>query len=216
MTVVKGSKQYPLKVVEERPTGRWLIFVGFVGVSIAGVIGSYFIGYAKGTSGQEQAARDVARLEQELDESVKQVVELQQSFANIELGAEVDRKANEEVRQEVIELKKQLTTLEEENGFYKGLMAPSENRKGLTIGSVEILDTANPREFRYKVVMKQLATNHTLLKGDLRFNIFGRLADQDVEYAISQISDQYVNESIRLRFKYFQTIAGDLTPSRWL
>ena len=210
MTVVKGSKLHRVKIVEDRPGQRVVLMLVLLVVFTGSVLVSYYLGHFRGGALQQQAKAEAASLKTELADSQIQVKSLQQSLANIELGAEVDRQANEEVRQQVIELKERIAVLDEENSFYKGLMAPSETRKGLTIGAVEITDTESPRKYNYKVVMQQLATNHTLLSGSLTFTVFGRSAEQPVSYNIGQISDQYKGSSIKLRYKYFQTITGEL------
>ena len=89
-------------------------------------------------------------------------------------------------------------------------MEPSENRKGLTIGAMEIQDSERPRTYKYKVVMLQLAKRHNLLSGHLLFSIQGRELGQEVIYPLKDLSTEYDQEKIKLRFKYFQAIAGEL------
>ena len=211
MAVVKGTKQYKVKVVKDRPVFR-VALIGGLGLAVfVSILLSYYVGYSGGMSVQERALKDLSAAQEKLKASEAANEQLQQSVTNIQLGAEVDRRANEEVRQQVITLKEQIAGLEEENSFYKGLMAPSENRKGLTIGSVELVNSERPRVYKYKVILQQLATKHQLLTGKLTFRVFGRESDLDSAYNISDLSEQYNKEAIKLRFKYFQTIAGELT-----
>ncbi|SMF02375.1 hypothetical protein SAMN02745866_00193 [Alteromonadaceae bacterium Bs31] len=211
MTVVKGSKQYPLKIVKYRP---WRRAAGIVVASfclVAGVFASYYIGHREGMAGQEQALLDVARLEKELSSNARAMEDLKQQNANLNLGAVVDRQASEGVRQEVISLKDELAKLQEENSFYRNLMAPTGNKRGLTFGAVEIVDTDTPRSYQFKVVMQQLATNHQLLNGTLSFNVIGKLDGLDASFSLNQLSEQVSSDTIRLRFKYFQTVQGQLS-----
>lgn len=211
MTVVKGTKQYPLKIVERRPWLRMIMSFILLTVVVVAVVASFQLGHHEGTAGQEQTRDDVSRLQNELTKSTQQVEELQQKLANINMGAVIDRQASEDVRQEVIELKNQLAKLEEENSFYRNLMAPSGNKRGLTFGAVEIVDTDKPRVYNYKVVMQQLATNHTLLKGNLTFTVVGKLLGAEATFSLNQLSEQVSSDTIRLRFKYFQTIQGEIS-----
>ncbi|WP_188149911.1 DUF6776 family protein [Teredinibacter waterburyi] len=211
MPVVKGTKLRPLKVVENRPWQRMLFILVLLLTAAAGVRGAYFKGLLDGKAGQAQTSADLARLEQELATSRVSVEELQQQLANINLGAEVDRQSAESVRQEVIQLKDQLSQLEEENSFYRNLMAPTDNKRGLNFGAVEIVETDKTRAFGYKVVLQQLATNHELLTGTLTFNIIGRLNGFDATFSLNQLSDSVSEKAIRLRFKYFQTVQGVLS-----
>lgn len=210
MAAVKGSKQYSLRVVKYRPIFWWMLILVVAVLSSAAVFLSYQFGVMRGMGDQEKALADVARLSGELLESQTTAKDLEQQLANIRLGAEVDRQSNEDVRQEVIALKEQLAQLEEDNSFYRNLMAPTQNQQGLTFGSVEIGDTDVARNFQYKVVMQQLATNHQLLSGTLKFTVFGKLNGFDTSYELHELSPQVTTPSVRLRFKYFQTVEGRL------
>lgn len=211
MAAVKGSKQYRVRVVRDRPLVRWLTTLATVAVFAAGIFASFEFGFSEGMSGQEKARADVERLTDELRKSQSQINELEQQLTNLKVASTVDQKASEDVRQEVISLKNQLAELQEENSFYRNLMAPTGNKRGLTFGSVELGDTDRQRTYRYKVVMQQLATSHELLNGTLRFTIIGKQNGLDTQYALSDLSEQVDGENIRLRFKYFQTIEGQLS-----
>lgn len=211
MAVVKGSKQYPLKIVQYRPWVRAFMVLLLVTIVAVAVLASYEVGHREGMAGQEKALADVAVMQTKLRSAESQVEELQQKVANINLGAEVDRQASEDVRQEVISLKDELAKLEEENSFYRNLMAPTGNRRGLTFGAVEVVDTDKPRTYSFKVVMQQLATNHQLLNGTLTFSVVGKLNGLEATFTLNQLSEQVSTDAIRLRFKYFQTIQGELS-----
>lgn len=211
MAMVKGSKQYPLRIVEHHPWRRVLGVILLSAAVVAAVLFSYQFGHKVGMAGQEKALSEVSRLQNELNSSRAQAEELQQRVTNLSMGAQIDRQASEDVRQEVIELKDQLAQMEEENSFYRNLMAPSGNNRGLTFGAVEVVDTDKPREYSFKVVMQQLATNHTLLNGSLTYTVVGKLNGVDATFSLSQLSEDVSTESIRLRFKYFQTVQGTMS-----
>lgn len=210
MAAVKGSKQFKVKVVVDRPYRRVLISFCVITVSAGLIVLSYALGLDRGMGELGDISQVLQATERKLENSLVETKELQQTLTNIELGAEVDRQASEDVRQEVLTLKEEIAALEEENSFYKGLMAPSENRRGLTIGSVELLNTDRPRSYRYKVVLQQLATRHNLLSGTLTFDVQGYLNGVETSFPIGEISEQYSGNSIKLRFKYFQNVAGEL------
>ena len=210
MAVVKGSKQHRVKVVYDKPVLRWVIRVGVFSVLIIVAISSYQLGHSFGMGEQEKALNDVSELKALLGESKSRVRELEQTIHNSEMGAEVDRLANEEVRQEVIALKKQLAKLEEDNSFYRGLMEPNKKNRGLIIGEVEISATDRPRAYRYKIMLKQLATNHQVLTGALKVTVVGREQGTAMSYNLGQISDKEKKDSVKLRFKYFQAVEGEM------
>ncbi len=210
MTAVKGSKQQRMVVVPFRPWLRLAITVAIVGALVASNWGSYFFGL---TSGQSQQAVAIAERDQfrgQLVEKVEIIDGLRQEVANLKLGAQVDRKASEDVRAEVIDLKAQIAALKEDISFYRGLMSPTDNKSGLTIGSLNVISTGVARHYEYKLVVQQLATNHKMLNGYLTFNIFGRQGEQLLTLPLKDVSDKVSYDRIKLRFKYFQTIEGRL------
>lgn len=212
MSVVKGSKQRPVRVVHYTPWyARFFVYSIFLLVAAGVAAGCYFYGHKTGVNQQEKALKDVVELREALMLSKARVQELEQSFANANLGAEIDKQANEDVRQEVINLKETVAKLEEENSFYRGIMAPNKDKKGLTIGAVELTPGDAPRSYGYKVMLQQLATNHAVLTGTLSFKVEGRRNGEAVVLNLKELSKDVSAETVRLRFKYFQNVEGTLT-----
>mgnify|MGYP001260796721 CR=1 FL=1 len=210
MAVVKGSKEYQWAVVKVRPHARLQLGAALLALFILGVAGAYQIGQKQAMTGYSRTQRDLAAVRAELEEVRKAEQQLRQQKESAALGAEVDRRSLEEVRQQVIELKAQIATLEEENKFYRNLMAPDGNQRGLNFGPVEIVHTDRPRTYRYKVVMQQLATHHEVLTGTLQFSVVGRQEGELRVLPLSQLSSTVDSTNIKLRFKYFQNIEGEL------
>ena len=210
MSSVKGSQQYQLEVISYRPVFRWSMRLLSVCLILGGIAGSYFLGFREGTSLDMEAIMERDSLRVDLAEVVRSSGEYRQQLTDLELGSEIDRHANEDVRAKVIDLKAQVAGLEEEISFYKALMSPSGNKRGLTIGSVNILASNIPRRYQYKLVLQQLATQHQPLKGYLNVNIVGRQAGQLVTLSMKDINDELTDENIKLDFKYFQNFSGEL------
>lgn len=211
MDAVKGSKQYKLEVVPYRPLFRWSIRLLLLFLVCIAVAGSYFFGHYQATAMQEQAIAERNRLLLEVAEVSKEASEYRQQVANLKLGSEIDRQAGEDVRTEVIDLKAQISGLEEDISFYKGLMSPSANKRGLTIGSMNVIATDMPGKYRYKLILQQLATNHQLLNGYLNFNVVGRRDGQLVTLSLKDLNERVSQEKIKLRFKYFQNFSGEMS-----
>lgn len=210
MSAVKGSEQYQLEVVSYRPVFRWTLRFVLLCLALGAAAASYFVGHEKGTAMQEQAIVERNKLRIELAESQRKADEYRQQVANLQLGSEVDRHASEDVRAEVIELKAQIAGLEEDITFYKGLMSPTANKRGLTIGSLNVLATDSPRRYQYKLVLQQLATRHQLLTGYLNVNVVGRQNGTQVTLPLKDLNEQLSQENIKLRFKYFQNFSGEM------
>ncbi|MEJ2444524.1 MAG: hypothetical protein P8Y42_13885 [Exilibacterium sp.] len=210
MVAVKGSKQYAVKVVRYHPHVTMLVRGIGVALVVGAVVGSYYMGSFKSKGLQDKAVAERERLRQELIAKKQESETLRQEVANLRLGAEVDHKASEDVRNEVIALKAKIAELEGDISFYRGLMTPTDNKRGLTIGSLNVISTGVPRRYGYKLVVQQLAANHKLLQGSLQFNVVGRQGDVVRSIALKDLSEQVKEEDIKLRFKYFQNVEGEL------
>ncbi|MGH1372352.1 MAG: DUF6776 family protein [Cellvibrionaceae bacterium] len=216
MTAVKGSKQYRVVAVPYRPWMRALLVVGVLLLLAVSVTGSFWYGQLQGRAMQADAVAERDLLKTQLAAKVEEADNYRQEVANLKLGAQVDRKASEGVRGEVIELKTEIAALQEDISFYRSLMAPTGNKRGLSIGSLNVISTGASRQYEYKLVVQQLATRHTMLNGNLSFTIVGRQklseeqGEQLVTLSLKDVSDNVSYENIKLRFKYFQTIEGRL------
>lgn len=210
MTVVKGTKPRHWRVVEYRPRRRWLIALALVALMLGIGQVAFWVGYKQGMASQDVTLQDLHALRTELDNVRAESSELRQRYENVRIGAEVDKKSLEEVRAEVVDLRENIAELEEENQFYRNLMAPSDDKKGLNFGSVELTETENDRHFRFKIVMQQLATNHEVLNGTLNVNIVGQRDGEVAVLPLSELSTDISSANIKLRFKYFQNVEGKL------
>lgn len=210
MAAVKGSKSARLVVVPYRPYLRLVVGLGVALLVVLVATGSYILGSYRGVTEDGQAASERDQLRRELRQKMAESEALSQQVANLKLASEVDRASSEEVRGRVIELRGQIAALEEDIAFYRGLMAPTESRSGLTIGSVDIISTGVPRRYDFKVVMQQLATNHQVLNGSLRVTVVGRDGEAVRTMSLGELSPQVDEEEVKLRFKYFQNIEGQI------
>ncbi|QFU74517.1 hypothetical protein EY643_01950 [Halioglobus maricola] len=124
---------------------------------------------------------------------------------------EMDQQALELVRQELAAQKEHIATLEEGLRFYKSLMAPGEIAQGLSLRSPELVAMEKERQYTFRIVAQQEARKHSLLKGHLSVELDGLLEGEDVSYPLSELSADVDAGKIALRFRYFQSIEGQLT-----
>ncbi|MCW8196222.1 hypothetical protein F6455_15620 [Proteobacteria bacterium 005FR1] len=210
MTAVKGSKPTRLMVVPYRPYARLLTWAGFALAVVLMAAASYFLGNHHGIGLQKAAIAERDQLRLDLQRRNAELESLSQEVANLKLASEVDKASSEGVRSEVITLKSQIAALEEDITFYRGLMAPTDNRRGLTIGSLDVIASGAPRRYDFKIVVQQLATNHQVLNGLLQVNVIGHEGGLTRSIPLKDLSPQIEDESIKLRFKYFQNIVGQI------
>jgi len=211
MTTVKPSKQYSMTVVPHRPYLRMLIIFALSFTFLLVIIGSFWFGryYSMGSSSSIGIERKDFKLEYE--SKLAEVGKLEQQVANLKLATEVDRKANEEVRAQVVDLKTQLAEMEQDNTFYRSLMRPNTADQGLIVDSPSVSAiVGSVNKYKYNVVIKQIVAQHRLLAGYLEFELLGRQADTVRKLPLKDISESVETERIKLRFKYFQRVEGEM------
>jgi hypothetical protein len=124
---------------------------------------------------------------------------------------EVDRRSLEMVRGDIAAQKEQIAGLEEGLAFYRSLMAPGEIAEGLSLRNIELIARAEPRVYAFRIVAQQEAFKHQLLKGELRAEVSGTRHGEDVTYPLADLSADLESEAVPLRFRYFQSIEGEMT-----
>lgn len=210
MNSVTGSKQYRSIVVQDRPGRRAAIRAAvLVGLILTGVI-AYWSGGQVVLGDYKRLTAENQRLQEELVKTAAELEETRQKLVNHSLGSEVDRKAVEEIRGVVREHEQTIAKLNEEISFYKGLMAPTERERGLGIRSWEVYPTSDPNRFQFKLVMQQLAVKHSVLSGAVQVTLVGRTNGVEQTFPLDSLSEEVEKRDIRLRFKYFQYIDGEL------
>jgi hypothetical protein len=123
---------------------------------------------------------------------------------------EMDRKALEMVRQELAAQKERIAELGEGLRFYTSLMAPEDIANGLSLRNIELVARDEPGRYAYRIVVQQESRKHPLLKGELSAEVFGLLGEEQVSYPLAELSDDFGDGVLQLRFRYFQSIEGEL------
>lgn len=210
MTEVKPSKQYRMTVVPYRPYRRFLLWATVCVLFAASVYGSFLAGkqYAQGDYSNTVSERDELRL---LNENNRQEIErLEQQVANLNLGSQVDRKANEAIRSEMVALKQRIDELEQDNQFYRDLMTPAPGDNGIVIDIPVIKPVSEPGHYKYNLVVKQIAAKHSTVTGYLEFVLSGRQGEEVQRFPLKQLSEKVDTDRLKLKFKYFQRISGQM------
>lgn len=209
--VVKGSKQYRPVVVPYEP-GKRLLWIVFCTLLVCGLMaGSFWLGYQEAQKDQRLALEEWAQLQSRVAEQVDQIQSLSTQLSNSQVGTGVDQQAMEVLRKEILELNQKNVALQESNEFYRQLMEPTADTKGLTIGDLNIQPTPLPRQYHYQLLIQQVAREPRLLLGQASITVVGTLAGQPKKYALHELSSQFSAAEIPLKFRFFQTLEGYLT-----
>ena len=209
--VVKGSKQQKMVVVPHRPGQRVLFtFLVLMGVALSAAGGWGYAYYTTVMSQEGDQADKNELLAQLFDLRVKND-NLERQVAILDRSSAVDKQTGVELQETLTSLRQRVAQLEEDVLFYRQVVEEETKETGLVIEELDIDATRSPDRYRYKLVMRQEdADGDTYLAGHVNFNLAGQWKDQQVILPLRDLSEAEDELDIRLRFKYFQNIEGEL------
>ncbi len=210
MAAVKGSKQYQMVVVPHRPIYKTGILLLFVLAMMAFSYLTYEFGMGEGLTLKVEVVKEKDLIKAQLAESTSTVDRMRQEIAGLKLGGEVDSRATEEVWQTVESLQDEIALLNEEIRFYKGVMVPNAEDKGLRIERLDVKNTADSNKFKYSLLLTQVVDKHDFVQGGVEISVIGKEGDMDSQLKLSELNTAQ-KDSIGFRFRYFQNIDGELS-----
>lgn len=217
MSGVRGSQQDQLIIKRYNPWDKARRNLLMVIIVIVIGVGGYYGGLVDSVDEIQSLSLQRDILQESLADAEHTISSMSQRVSILEKGGEVDRKATEGIRQTVIELKSQIATLEEEVSFYKGIMAPGGNDKGLRVSKIDVIPEENSNRFRYSIMLTQVSDNSSYISGLAAVNIVGIRNGERIILPLRDLDSDVTELGVKFRFRYFQEIAGTLTlPSQFV
>ena len=137
--------------------------------------------------------------------------ELRRRNALAERDAEVNQRAAQEVDSELNALQLRIAELESDVQYYRQVVSEQIGSTGLMISRFDLTSTAKANTKRYKLVLRQQDADGDTLSKRVRQRYASGAARGAVEAssASRRVFGTRRND-IRLRFKYFQNIEGEI------
>lgn len=209
--VVKGSKQEKMVVVPHRPARRMMRTLIFIIAAVASAGGGFLYGYYQTILTQQTNLASTEELTGELATMQEENSELQRQIAILDRSSVMDQRATEEVQSTIGGLREQVAQLEQDIVYYRQVVADEIQDTGLMIEPLQIIATRDSNIFRYKLVVRQQdADGDTFLVGHVNVNLVGNQDGEQQILPLREISAEQDQLDIRLRFKYFQNIEGEV------
>lgn len=211
MAAVKGSKQLKMVVVPYRPWRTWWALGGFLAVLLLVSLGAYFFGYYQtlARNGDALAQRD--SLLEQVDSLEASNTALQDKILSLEQAASLDKEALNSVQRTIVSLREQISQLEEDVLFYKQIVTQGDEETGLVIGQLDLVRRDETGAIRYRLELKQQGSNESVITGHVNVNVLGQQEGQEVSIPLRSLSDSISDLDIKLQFRYFQNIEGELS-----
>jgi hypothetical protein len=211
-SVVKGSKQERMVVVPYRPWKSLFFNLALVAGVVVSALFGFAYGYYQTLQTQQIVEPDRAELVEEIELLRIGNFDLNRQMAILDRTSVMDQRANEEVQDTISSLRNQVALLEQDITYYRSVVSEETEDTGLIISNWDINSTREDDLYRYKLVMRQQdADGDTFLTGHVNVSLVGRQNEEFVTFPLHAVSAEQDQLDIRLRFKFFQNIEGELT-----
>jgi len=209
--VVKGSKQEKMIVVPYRPGRRFLLVALLVLGVGASAVGGFMFGYMNTLRIQQSGQATQQELNEQLIGVETENSDLRRQVAILDRSSVMDQRAIEEVQETIVGLRDRTAQLEQDIVYYRQVVSAETEDTGLIISQLDIDATREANRYRYKLVLRQQdADGDTFLTGHVNINLVGSRGEEQQILSLRDLSAEQDQLNIRLRFKYFQNIEGEL------
>ena len=102
--------------------------------------------------------------------------------------------------------------LQQEVTFYKSLMDPGSLVQGLQITELELAPGGTPLEYRFQLLLTQVAQRRSYIAGDVRVDVIGQQGEDPAEVVLSLTEmTEVAKYPLKFKFRYFQDLSGSMT-----
>lgn len=207
MAKVKGSKQQRMIVT---PYTYWHTFparVLLASIAILLGVGLFALGGMLARSGVETTPGILTGRagRTEVDES------LQERLIKAEQTASIDKLTVQGLQTSIARMGQQIAQLKEDVLFYKKITEGGQTETGLVVSKVDLIATPTPNHFLYKIKFIQAGSTDRMIEGFTNISVSGVQDDADVTLPLSVMSNVMQGENIKLRFRSFQDVEGEMT-----
>ncbi len=177
--------------------------------SILSLALGYVIAHKMMRQGLEELSKENKVLQQNLENFAGETKALTRQLTILQRGRDIDEQAKRSIGDTINGLEAQVAQLKQDVTFYKNIMAPTGQEKGLSVQKLEFSPSASDGKFSYKFVLAQVANNKNYIEGIVAINFIGTRQGEREIFALKEISD-VADLGIKFRFRYFQNFEGSL------
>ncbi|NVJ59725.1 MAG: hypothetical protein HWE27_05000 [Gammaproteobacteria bacterium] len=195
-------------IVTRRRSPIW--YVGWTLVFLVLLVITFYLGRFDSAEERELLEEERNILVKQVEENEQRIAELEQQTIVLQSSAQVDATASEQIMETISNLQQTIESLETELSFYRGIMAPELDVKGLQIADWVVKKGISPKSYSFQLALTQVKTHQVFLKGDVTIVVKGKQNNKTVENNITDLSNLSSND-LKFTFKYFQNIKGEIT-----
>jgi len=198
----------PLVVRSRPPLIQRAALVAALGLGALMIWGVFEWGRRAGGHNAIEAAKARRALAEKILDLEAENEGLRREVALMKAAGRVDSEAYGRVSREIDDLQSQITELNAELAFYRGIMAPSEGQNGLQLQTIQIKPAAGERSFRLSLVLIQAGRQDRRVSGSLRAAVVASADDGEQRVLLREPGGE--GSELRFAFRYFQILEGEV------
>jgi hypothetical protein len=156
---------------------------------------------------QSEAARALARLNEEIGRREAQIAELRTQVATAERQMQIERATYGDLARQVKTLSEENSTLKEDLAFFQSLMASGGKEGALTVNRFRVQPESLPGEYRYRLLLVQTGQRVKEFHGSLQFVLNLEQSDRKLVVTLPAEGEKNVKD-YQVNFKFFHRVEG--------
>lgn len=153
-----------------------------------------------------EVSRELAQARRALTTIEAENLQLQRTAAQHERGQQVADRANQELQQALIARQEEIASLRNDLSFYQRLMEGGAQQPGMSIHSLVLRKTDNPRAFQFALTLSQNLKRNRQASGTVEVSISGEDGQKSARLGLADLGGS--GSTLEFSFKYFQQLSG--------
>lgn len=202
-------------IKRDRP---WLRPILIIVITAALAIAAWALySYTRATtvSDYERTRRQSQQLNVERRELMRQLrearataEEFREHLVFLQRSREIDQQACESVRASLVDLQAEVSELQEQVAFYRGIVSPGESSTGVRVYDFRVRPAEAEGRLRYELVLIQSVRHDRRVSGRVDIAVQGAKGAQAQTLPLSELA-LGASGNLLFSFKYFQEFSGE-------
>ncbi|MGB0495649.1 MAG: DUF6776 family protein [Kangiellaceae bacterium] len=195
-------------IVTEQKSNLW--YVTLVLGSVISLVSVYLTGRYLAISDLADTKKQLKEIQASLSDTQIAYNKVTESLVLEKQSTLVESLSNQDLIKNIQTLELEQKSLQEELRFYRNIMAPEKDAKGLNIDQLVITKIDNEGQFHFRLTIIQAQKQAQFLKGNAELVVFGHdkdKQDNQLSYRFRELGN-FKASDFNFQFKYFQNLQG--------
>jgi len=198
-----------LIIKSHRPGKNAVVIIVLILGYLGSCYGTYYYGHERSGIDSHALQLEYEKMLQQVTETSQDNDKLREEVAALQQAASIDKRAYNSVDGSLKSLQKEVLELKQQVAFYRGIVSPTQGAAGLNITSFKLNKLGMDAGYHFKLVLTQVKQNNRTIQGKASILIDGLDNGRPMQLDIANLTGKS-KPDLQLRFKYFQTIEGDM------